>query len=305
MRAFGSREAASVIWYSDRVDEVVVARMLAEETGRAVRTARRVHAGVSDAWAVTLDDGTTLFVKTANGQPRGWATAEAHGLGWLAEPAALRIPRVVAVRDAADGSLLALEWITEGKRCAEHDALLGRGLAALHRAGAPAFGLDRDGFLAGLPQPACTTPTIVELWGAHRLAPMLQRVADQGRASGTMKRGIERVLSRLAELTGPPEPPARLHGDLWAGNAITDETGRPVLVDPAVYGGHREIDLAMMRLFGGFSERVFDAYAEAFPLAADHEDRVALWQLYPLLVHVALFGGTYVASVERALQALV
>jgi len=109
----------------------------------------------------------------------------------------------------------------------------------------------------------------------------------------------------MGELCGPAEPPARLHGDLWGGNALCDEHGEPVLIDPAVYGGHREIDLAMMKLFGGFGARCFAAYHEAYPLAPGHERRVALYQLYPLLAHVCLFGGGYVAQVERALQTLV
>ena len=102
---------------------------------------------------------------------------------------------------------------------------------------------------------------------------------------------------------GPEEPPARLHGDLWSGNAICDASGVPWLVDPAVYGGHREIDLAMMDLFGGFSKRVFDAYDEAFPLAPGWRERIALYQLYPLLVHLNLFGSGYLGRLVSALEA--
>jgi fructosamine-3-kinase len=108
------------------------------------------------------------------------------------------------------------------------------------------------------------------------------------------------VCERIADLAGPPEPPARLHGDLWGGNVLAGADGRARLIDPAAYGGHREVDLAMLRLFGAPSERVFAAYAEAAPLADGHDERVALWQLFPLLVHAALFGGSYGASVERA-----
>ena len=119
-----------------------------------------------------------------------------------------------------------------------------------------------------------------------------------------MRVGIESVRRRIHDLVPAGEPPSRLHGDLWGGNAMVDERGAPCLVDPAAYGGHREIDLAMMRLFGGFSPRVLSAYDEAWPLAPGHAERVLLWQLLPLLVHVVLFGGGYVAQVERALSRL-
>ncbi|HYH61213.1 MAG TPA: fructosamine kinase family protein, partial [Solirubrobacterales bacterium] len=100
-------------------------------------------------------------------------------------------------------------------------------------------------------------------------------------------------------LVGPPEPPARLHGDLWSGNVLTTTDGA-YLIDPAAYGGHREVDLAMLRLFGSPSQRIFDAYEEAVPLAEGHAERVELWQLMPLLVHALLFGGSYGASAGRA-----
>jgi fructosamine-3-kinase len=116
-----------------------------------------------------------------------------------------------------------------------------------------------------------------------------------------MRGGFERLASKLAQLVGPAEPPARLHGDLWGGNLHIDADGAPCLIDPAAYGGHREVDLAMMRLFGGFGESVFRAYEEVWPLGPGHAERIALYQLYPLLVHVNLFGGSYVESVERSL----
>jgi fructosamine-3-kinase len=120
-----------------------------------------------------------------------------------------------------------------------------------------------------------------------------------------MRRDFERLLAQLEDLCGPAEAPARLHGDLWGGNLMTDDLGEPCLIDPAVYGGHREIDLAMMKLFGGFGSRVFAAYKEAWPLADGYRERVALYQLYPLMVHVNLFGGGYVGQVEALLGQLV
>ncbi len=139
----------------------------------------------------------------------------------------------------------------------------------------------------------------------RRLGPQLRAAADAGLAPARMRRDFERLLAQLETLCGPPEPPARLHGDLWGGNMIADDLGEPCLIDPAVYGGHREIDLAMMKLFGGFGPRVFAAYKEAFPLADGYRERVPLYQLYPLMVHVNLFGGGYLAQVEAALAQLV
>jgi len=176
--------------------------------------------------------------------------------------------------------------------------------AALHRTGAPGFGLDHDNFIGRLPQSNRPAPDWGTFYRRERLEPQHRRARDAGVAPASLGRQLDRLYARLDALVGPPEPPARLHGDLWGGNLMGDDRGAPCLIDPAVYGGHREIDLAMMRLFGGFGPRVFAAYAESYPLAAGHEERIALYQLYPLLVHVNLFGGSYVGAVESALETL-
>jgi fructosamine-3-kinase len=261
-----------------------------------ITRADRVSGGdIHAAYRVGLDDGRSIFVKGGSRALPGMFAAEARGLGWLAEPGTIRLPEVLAWSDG----FLALEWIDRGRPARDHDQRLGRGLALLHRAGAPSFGLDHDNFLATLPQNNAARSTWAELYGEARLRPLLARAEADGHATKSMRRAVENVIERLPSLVGPEEPPARLHGDLWGGNAMVDDAGGPVLVDPAVYGGHREMDLAMMRLFGGFSNAVFAAYEEAFPLAPGHEERVPLYQLYPLLAHVCLFGRGYVASVER------
>jgi fructosamine-3-kinase len=269
-----------------------------------VRETRAIAGGsINEAHRVALADGRELFVKTHARPLPGMFECEARGLGWLAEARALRIPEVIAVRAEAP-AFLALELIEPAARGRGHDEQLGRGLAALHRAGAPRFGLDHDNYIATLPQP--NAPASAQLWSRfyaeRRLEPQLARAVDAGLIGRGLRAGFARLLSRLPELCGPDEPPARLHGDLWGGNAMADERGEPVLVDPAVYGGHREIDLAMMQLFGGFGARCFAAYDEAYPRAPGHEERVALYQLYPLLVHVNLFGAGYLAGVERSVQ---
>jgi fructosamine-3-kinase len=266
-----------------------------------VASARPIGGGdINDAWEVTLKTGARIFVKTnARAAPTMFAR-EAESLRWLAEPNALRVPEVLA----SSPRFLALELIEPGRPARDHDEQLGRGLAALHRAGAGRFGWARDNFIGSLPQDNTQEDDWPTFYARHRLEPQLRMAMAAGRASRRMQSGLTRLRERLPELVGPAEPPSRLHGDLWGGNCHTASDGAPVLIDPAVYGGHREVDLAMMRLFGGFSARVFDAYREAWPLADGWRERVPLYQIYPLLVHVNLFGGSYVGSVERALDAI-
>jgi len=269
---------------------------------RVVRRASVGGGDISDAFDVTLADGRRLFVKLAPSE-RGHAlpdlvTREAQGLSWLREPSVLRVPDVVAVAEADESgpAVLVLERIERRGRGPAFEEHLGVGLAALHRTSAVQFGWAQDNYLATLQQDNRELPSWSEFYARRRLAPLLQRAARAGQLPTALARQLERVIERMAELVGPDEPPARLHGDLWSGNILADERGEPTLIDPAVYGGHREVDLAMMRLFGGFSERVFASYAAAYPLAADHRERVALYQLYPLLAHVNLFGAAYVSQ---------
>jgi fructosamine-3-kinase len=274
-----------------------------DDVGRALGSAiverRGVGGGdINDAFAVKLADGRRVFVKTNARAPAGMFEAEARGLAWLADADALRVPEVLA---SGEG-FLALELLAPAPRVRDFDERLGRGLALLHRSGPGSFGLDHDNFIGRLPQSNAPHATWAEFYREERLGPQLRMAKDRGLVSRGLEKKVEALFGRMEALVGAPEPPARLHGDLWGGNLHVDERGEPCLVDPAVYGGHREIDLAMMRLFGGFGARVFAAYEEAWPLADGAEARVALHQLYPLLVHVNLFGGGYVASVERAVD---
>jgi fructosamine-3-kinase len=263
---------------------------------------------INQAHQIALADGRRLFVKTNARSPRGMFAAEARGLRWLAEPGALRIPEVVAVSRPEDAhQFLVLELIASGRPADDFDESLGRGLAALHRAGAPDFGLEHDNFIGWLPQENAPAATWTEFYRTRRLEPQLRRAVDEGTATPRMRRGFDQLFRVLDDLIGSPElcePPARLHGDLWNGNLLCDDGGAPCLIDPAVYGGHREIDLAMMRFFGGFGARVFAAYEEVWPLADGSQARVPLYQLYPLMVHVNLFGGGYVGSAEAMLERL-
>jgi len=260
---------------------------------------------LNDAWAATLADGRRVFVKTSADVLPGTYRAEASDLCWLAEPGALGVPEVLAVVDpeepgAPGPRLLALEMIEPGRLDADGELELGRGLAALHAAGAAAFGASHPLRFGALVLPNDPGDDWPAFYVQRRLEPVARAARDRGALDPRGAQTLARVCARLEALAGPREPPARLHGDLWSGNVLADAGGRPYLVDPAAYGGHREVDLAMLRLFGGPSERCFDAYAEAWPLADGHEERVGLWQLFPLLVHAALFGGSYGASAVRA-----
>ena len=268
---------------------------------RVISASRLAGGDINDAFAVELGDGRRVFVKTNADAPDGMFQAEAHGLDFLAAARALRVPRVLGLSDERP-SFLALELLAAAPRRRRFDEELGRGLAELHRATPGVFGLERSNFIGSLPQSNTAHARWSDFYRRERLEPQLERATRRGRATSVMRRGFERLFARLDTLVGPEEAPARLHGDLWGGNLHVDETGAPCLIDPAVYGGHREVDLAMMRLFGGFSERVFAAYHETFPLASGHAERVPLYQLYPLLVHVNLFGGGYATSVESVLE---
>ncbi|HVF19445.1 MAG TPA: fructosamine kinase family protein [Mycobacteriales bacterium] len=206
------------------------------------------------------------------------APLEAAGLRWLADGGA-RVPAIVS----ESAGRLELERVEFGVLSADGEEELGRMLAAVHLAGAPRFG--------SLPGPGRFYVGRCELdspegddWNSyyleHRLLPLASRV------------GMADIVSRVV-VDAPVEAPARLHGDLWSGNVLADHAGRPWLIDPAAYGGHREVDLAMLSLFGSVPARTIAAYDEVYPLADEWGDRVGLWQLFPLLVHAVLFGGGY------------
>ncbi|NVB83124.1 MAG: phosphotransferase [Kofleriaceae bacterium] len=263
-------------------------RELADALETGVVSADPIGGGdINDAFRVRLADGRTIFVKSHANAPPGMFAAEARGLDWLREANAIRIPSVLATGE----SWLALEWLDLAGR--PDPAALGRALATLHRAGAPSFGFDAPNYLATLPQDNTVERDWPTFYVERRLRPLCTRAGL----------GVDRQLDSLRaqrDAFGPAEPPARLHGDLWWGNVASCGSD-PVIIDPAVYGGHREIDLAMLALFGGVPDRLVEAYEDVYPLADGWRERVLLYQLYPLAAHACLFGGGYGAQVIRAL----
>ena len=269
------------------------------------------HGGGQLGPTMTVRHGSAVwFLKSFERGDLRAPTLERDGLAWLGaalDGACVSTPTVFACRDRtpSEPGFLLMEWIApdaasgRGAARVDPDEFLGRGLAEAHRAHPAPLGLDVDNQLAGVEQDNGAARSWADFYWTRRLEPMLR--CTRSRLASKTARRLEELASRMEGLVGPDEPPVRLHGDLWAGNRLVGAAGRNVLVDPAVYGGHREVDLAMMRLFGGFGARCFDAYREVYPLAPGWERRVPLYQLYPLLVHVALFGGSYAGEVDDAL----
>jgi fructosamine-3-kinase len=259
---------------------------------------------INETWRFELASGSLAFVKTRAGSSGVEFEAEAAALRWLADAEAVRVPEALSV--GTDPGWLALEWVEPGRASADAAEGLGRELAALHRAGADAHGALPPGspdqvLRIGPLELACGPAESWPAFYATRfLEPLAAMACECGSLSSADAGAVADVCARIDHLAGPPEAPARLHGDLWSGNVHGDASGRLWLIDPAAYGGHREVDLAMLRLFGAPSERLFRAYDEAFPLADGHEERIELWQLFPLLVHAVLFGASYGKAAGRA-----
>jgi fructosamine-3-kinase len=277
---------------------MVVSEAVAAITGQPVRTAIP-RGGI---WLAELGDGCTVVAKRgATGQP----AAEAAGLRWLRVPGGPPVPRV----SGYDERWLVTEHVAAGRLDGAAAERLGRELAALHAAGAPAFGAappggPRQAWIGNAPMANVPGAQWPQWYAEHRVLPYLRIAVDRGALDQAGVRAVTRVCTRIEELAGPVEPPARLHGDLWSGNVHPGADGRAWLLDPAAHGGHRETDLAMLALFGHpYLDRVLTGYTDVAPLRPGWQRRVPLHQLFPLLVHAVLFGGGYGASATTAARA--
>jgi fructosamine-3-kinase len=282
---------------------MILTDKIAQLTGSPVTTLEVI--GGQHSWQhyrACLADGRYVFAKVAVRVPGELMRSESRALRWLAEPGVIPVPDVIG----CDENTLILSWVPPGRADVAAAERFGRDLAALHGSGADCFGAPWPGFIASLPldNAAAHGPGAWPEWYAsRRLLPFLRRAADAGLLERAQVRLVEAVTSRIGELSGPAEPPSRIHGDCWSGNVLWS-AGRGWLIDPAAHGGHRETDLAMLALFGApYLERIVAAYDEASPLAQGWRSRVALHQLHPLLVHVCLFGAEYAGSVRDAARA--
>lgn len=282
------------------VNEATIERVLIERLNLNVASVTKTRGGdINDAFRAETSDGP-VFVKSSPTAQPGMFTSEAAGLEWISNESAIATPAVVGLNDPLDDDstprLLALEWIDEGTIDAEQ---LGQQLAAMHALGAPAFGFTPGADQAApmrfndLSLPNDPRPTFAEFYAANRIIPLTDRSVAIGRMNSDAAAKMHQLAERIADFAGPAETPARTHGDLWIGNVMADTASTPYLIDPVAHGGHREVDLANLTVFGGPGQRCFDAYDEAFPIADGFEERVPLWQLAMILLHVYLFGGAY------------
>ncbi|MDX1453012.1 MAG: fructosamine kinase family protein [Oleiphilaceae bacterium] len=269
----------------------------AQGYGRAPQRHAIGGGSISKAWRVTAPGKPPLFIKINTQAPEGFFAAEAEGLNYLHKMANVCVP---AVRTLGD-SFLVLEYIASGQAKADFWPTLARQLATLHQCVRGEFGFFNHNYCGSTVQNNTFCADGYAFFVHQRLWPLATEAhADALLAPGDLA-DLEKLIARLPQLI-PPQSASLLHGDLWSGNVHTTEAGEPMFIDPAVYFAWPEIDLAMTQLFGGFPEVFYRAYLEANPLEPGWRERLPLYNLYPLLNHLVLFGGSYLSGVRRVLR---
>lgn len=269
----------------------------------SIAEAKPVAGGdIHRAFLVRATDGRIWFLKTGN-MPESAAMfkTEAQGLALLGASQVIRTPKIFGHGHADEGyAYLLMEYVSPGYKNRLFWESFGRSLANLHGNTSAQFGFAHHNFIGSLPQSNTRHSSWQEFYAEERLWPQMLAACEKGYFSKTEEKQLDHLCQQLGWLC-PEEPPALTHGDLWSGNFLCDAVGKPVLIDPAAAFTHREMDLAMSRLFGGFDDTFYKAYQEAWPLEAGFEKRIEVYQLYYLLVHVNLFGGGYVEQVAGIL----
>lgn len=275
-----------------------------------VRLSRCSGGCINAAHLVDLADGRQFFVKSKRVALHAFH-CEARGLEELRSTECIAVPQVLGVGELPDGlAFLAMEAIPTAPPSAGFWESFGRSLAELHRHAAPSrFGYHEANFIGATPQPNEWTTTWSEFYASQRLTPQLKLACASNLIEGGLESRFRLLIERLPRMleceqgSADAQPRASLlHGDLWSGNYLARDDGAAVLIDPAVYYGHREAELSLPLLFGGFPRAFYDAYEEAWPLEADWRSRNELYQLYHLMNHANLFGGGYIESCVRILN---
>jgi protein-ribulosamine 3-kinase len=278
----------------------VVEQRIRETTGTDFRIKSTSSAGGGCINAAYRLEGASrkFFVKLNRSALLPMFEAEAEGLREIFATGTVRVPEPVCSGLAGDRSYLVMECLDLGSGKAMSQRALGRGLAALHDIRQAFFGWHRDNTIGSTPQPNGKSNDWCDFWVHQRLGFQLRLASDQG-YGGKLQRSGETLMARLPALFAGHQPePSLLHGDLWGGNFACDETGSPVIFDPACYYGDREADLAMTELFGGFSGDFYAAYRDCRPLSTGYGVRKVLYNLYHIINHLNLFGGGYLSQAE-------
>jgi fructosamine-3-kinase len=273
-----------------------------------IKSSRSIGGGcINQTLVLTLSNGETVFLKHNNHPPNGMFEKEARGLKLMSETeSGPRIPKVVSLPDAPNPHFLIIEYIEEGTPDSGYYERFGQALAAMHRATQDHYGLDHDNFIGSTEQINTPETDGLVFFREHRLGFQQKLARERGLLPTAADKKIDRLRDQLdqhLDLSG--EQPALVHGDLWSGNTFADGAGRPCLVDPAVHFGLRETDLAMTELFVRLPQPFYDAYREASPQNPGYEERKQIYNLYHLLNHLNLFGGSYLASVESTVNTFV
>lgn len=267
----------------------------------AITETDRLSGGdINKAYGLTLNTGDKIFMKANAKSNASFFTAEAAGLSAIASTKAISTPKIICT-GTDDGedvgySFLLLEFIKSTGKINTYWETFAQELAAMHKADVgKEFGFSQDNFIGARPQQNTPASSWISFFRDQRLAPQFEAADSYFTAADREK--ITKLLDNMDRFLIEPEQPSLLHGDLWSGNVMCGSDGKAMLIDPACYVGHREADLAMTELFGGFPQSFYDVYKEAFPLQPGYEERRDLYNLYQLLNHLNLFGPTYLEPV--------
>ncbi len=249
---------------------------------------------------ITLQEGD-FFIKWNQGDHEGMFETEAKSLQILGETQVLTIPSVVNFGKIVDKDYLMMEFLSPSPRKDNYWHDFGQKLARLHLHSSPQHGLSFNNYIGALAQSNEWMPDGIAFFAEKRLKVQAGLALYERRISPEMHGRLLALCEKLPQLL-PNEKPALLHGDLWSGNVMTDAQGAVALVDPSCYYGLREAELAFTTMFGGFEPAFYEAYHEVYPIENGFGDRIPLYNLYPLMVHVNLFGGGYLSAVEKILR---
>ncbi len=284
--------------------EEAMIKLVTRLAGREVTglSCRPASGGSINRAAYVSGGGVSVFVKWNNAERYpGMFEAEAKGLSLLEDPGCALVPEVYECSGAGGISWLAMEMVEYGTSDNESIHFFGLMLANLHRNIASKFGLDHDNYMGSLLQSNKQHESFPEFFIEERLLPQLKIALRKGSLTGRDEEAFGKLFNKLHSII-PKDFPSLVHGDFWCGNYISGTDFRTWLIDPAVSYNHRETDLAMSKMFGGFPKRFYESYLYYSPIAPGWEQRVEIFQLYPLLIHVNLFGGGYTRSVKSIIK---